>query len=247
MNFQRIVKWKNEKSYLAPVPAAFKRGGFKKLSFAATLVGVETPQRSMNLEVKPYATGSMSTDRTADIPYENNGDGDFGFDAKYGVTKGLTLDFTYNTDFAQVEDDESQVNLTRFSLFFPEKREFFLEGQGIFNFAGRQSNRHFGGDESDVPILFFSRRVGLSGGGIVPILAGGRLTGRAGPYTLGLLNITTETVPNTTITQTSYSVVRVKRDVLRRSNIGFLGTYRDVNLEGTGSNGVVGVDGNLGI
>ncbi len=135
INFRRIVKWKNEWDYLTPIAAAFGRDGMQRLSAAATLVGIETPERSVNLELKPYATGEVLTDRTIDPTVENDLDSDFGFDAKYGVTKSLTFDFTYHTDFAQVEDDEAQVNLTRFDLFFPEKREFFLEGQGIFNFA----------------------------------------------------------------------------------------------------------------
>ena len=174
VNFRRNIKWKNERSYLTPMPAAFSREGIKKLSVAAALVGIEPPSKSINLEVKPYVSGSSSTDLAADVPFENQGDVDLGFDVKYGVTKSLVADITYNTDFAQVEDDESQVNLTRFGLFFPEKREFFLEGQGIFNFGGRQSGRRGGGGggggQSDTPILFFSRRIGLSESSEVPIL-----------------------------------------------------------------------------
>ena len=116
----------------------------------------------------------------------NASDTDFGVDAKYGVTQNLTADFTYNTDFAQVEADEQQVNLTRFSLFFPEKREFFLENQGTFAFSGVAASA-----ASDTPILFYSRRIGLNGGVPVPIIAGGRLTGRAGRYNIGVLNIRT--------------------------------------------------------
>ena len=248
VNFQRIIKWKNERSYLTPMPAAFNRDAIKKLSVAAALVGVEPPAKSMNLEIKPYVIGSSSTNLASDVPFENRGDADVGFDVKYGVTKSLVADVTYNTDFAQVEDDESQVNLTRFGLFFPEKREFFLEGQGIFNFGGRQSGRRGGfggGGQSDTPILFFSRRIGLSGSSEVPILTGGRLTGRAGPYSLGLLNISTRSIDEAGIPQTNFSVVRIKRDVFRRSTIGFIGTYRNNNLDGTGSNSAYGLDGNF--
>ena len=247
VNFRRNIKWKNERSYLTPMPAAFNREGIKKLSMAATLVGIEPPARAMNLEVKPYVTASASTNLGADVPFENQGDADLGFDVKYGVTKSLVADVTYNTDFAQVEDDESQVTLTRFGLVFPEKREFFLEGQGIFNFGGRQSGRRGGGGggQSDTPILFFSRRIGLSGSSEVPILAGGRLTGRSGAYSIGLLNISTRSVDEADIPQTNFSVVRIKRDVLRRSTVGFIGTYRDENLDGTGSNAAYGLDGNF--
>ena len=105
---------------------------------------------------------------------------------KYGVTQGLTADLTYNTDFAQVEVDEQQVNLTRFSLFFPEKREFFLEGQGIFDFGGGfrggPTAYYFRGERfgGSAPVLFFSRRIGLNEGRTVPIQGGGRLTGKVG-------------------------------------------------------------------
>jgi len=245
INFQRLVKWKNERTHLTRIPAAFDRNGLLRLSFAATLVGIETPTRATRLEVKPYVTGSLTTDRTAEPAYDNEGDGDVGFDVKYGVTKGLTFDFTYNTDFAQVEADESQVNLTRFSLFFPEKREFFLEGQGIFNFGGRDTRAFSFDGPSDMPVMFFSRRVGLSSDGAVPINAGGRLTGRAGAYTVGLLNITTSDVVGIDVPRTNFSVVRLKRDVFRRSNIGVIGTFRDENSDLTGANGLFGVDGNF--
>jgi hypothetical protein len=246
INFRRIVKWKNEWVYLTPISAAFSREGIQRLSSAATVVGIEPPERSMNLELKPYATGEMVTDRTLSPPLENDLDADFGFDAKYGVTKSLTFDFTYHTDFAQVEDDEAQVNLTRFDLFFPEKREFFLEGQGIFNFASPGGGDPFQG-ASDTPLLFFSRRIGLVDEQEVPILAGGRLTGRAGPYSLGFLSISTDELSSAGAPQTNFSVVRVKRDVLRRSNIGFIGTYRTENLDGTGANAAMGLDGNFSL
>jgi hypothetical protein len=243
LNFRRIVKWKNEWTYLTPIAAAFSREGIQRLSSAATLVGIEPPERSMNLELKPYATGEMVTDKTVEPPLENDLDSDFGFDAKYGATKSLTFDFTFHTDFAQVEDDEAQVNLTRFDLFFPEKREFFLEGQGIFNFGATEYDPFRG--SSDTPILFFSRRIGLTEEQEVPILAGGRLTGRAGPYTLGLLSISTNELASAGVPETNFSVVRVKRDILRRSNIGFISTYRSENLDGTGANAAMGLDGNF--
>ena len=93
-----------------------------------TLVGIEAPPSTRNLEVKPYAISGLETDLAADPEISNDGYADAGLDVKYGITQNLTADFTLNTDFAQVEVDEQQVNLTRFNLFFPEKREFFLEG-----------------------------------------------------------------------------------------------------------------------
>jgi len=140
---------------------------------------------------------------------------------KYGVTQTLTADVTVNTDFAQVEADDQQVNLTRFSLFFPEKREFFLENQGVFNFGGVTPS-----NAGDVPLLFYSRRIGIDGSQEVPIRAGGRLTGRAGKFTLGGLNIQTAGRDTYGLPSTSFSVVRVRRDILRRSAIGVLATHR---------------------
>ena len=155
-----------------------------RMSDAAILTGLRTPAVGKNLEIKPYASSRVSTDRVVRPAVLNDVDGDVGVDVKYGVTQGLTADFTYNTDFAQVEDDLQQVNLTRFGLFFPEKREFFLEGQGIFSFAG--------GTGGDTPSMFFSRQIGLARGVAVPILGGGRLTGKVGNYSLGVVDIQTD-------------------------------------------------------
>jgi hypothetical protein len=246
INFRRIVRWKNETSHLTPIAAAYRQGGFFKLSSAATVVGLEPSSKAINLEIKPYATAGVGTDLAAEPPFENDVDGNLGFDLKYGVTKGLTFDFTLNTDFAQVEADEQQVNLTRFGLFFPEKRDFFLEGQGIFAFAGIGGGRGRGsGGPRAAPILFFSRQIGLYDETVVPINAGGRLTGRAGDYTLGLLAIQTDALPQFFIPKTDFGVVRVKRDIFRRSNIGLIGTYRSPAEGVDGSNAVFGVDANF--
>ena len=174
----------NEISFLTELPPARGQGAIQLVSLAATLVGIEAPPSSRIVEVKPYLTSSATTD----VPSSANDlSGDVGLDTKIGITDGLTADFTVNTDFAQVEADEQQINLTRFSLFFPEKREFFLENAGTFSFGG-VSVSGFGGS-GDAPILFYSRRIGLEGGGEVPLRAGGRVTGRVGRYSLGLINI----------------------------------------------------------
>ena len=130
----RRIRWKNEQAYLSPVPISGGPGEMR-VSAAGTLTGIEVPAGNRTFEIKPYGIGSLATDVNAVPLVRNEGDGDFGVDVKYGLTQNLTADFTYNTDFAQVEVDEQQVNLTRFSLFFPEKREFFLEGRGIFDFG----------------------------------------------------------------------------------------------------------------
>ncbi len=136
----RRVRRKSETSYLTPVPINAQPAE-ARISAGGTLTGIEVPGGNRTFEVKPYAIGSLATDANAIPVISNAGDGDFGVDVKYGVTQNLTADFTYNTDFAQVEVDEQQVNLTRFSLFFPEKREFFLEGQGIFDFGRSAGGR----------------------------------------------------------------------------------------------------------
>ena len=145
------------------------------------------------------------------------------------VTQGLTADFTYNTDFAQVEADEQQVNLTRFSLFFPEKREFFTENQGTFTFGGAGGVSGVpNGDGGETPLLFYSRRIGLENGTEVPILAGARLTGRVGNTSIGLIDMQTRDEPAANALATNFLVLRVKRDVLRRSAIGALVTSRSL-------------------
>jgi hypothetical protein len=246
INVRRNVRWKNELSYLSPVPRQYGARGILRLSQAATLVGLEAPPKALNLDIKPYAVGSVIADRAVDPTFTNELDGNAGFDLKYVVTQSLTADVTYRTDFAQVEDDDLQVNLTRFNLFFPEKREFFLEGQGIFAFGGAQTTSTTGtGVPSNTPVLFFSRRIGLSGSEVVPMDVGGRLTGRAGPYTIGVLDVKTDDSPEAEALATNFAVVRLKRDILHRSYIGVLGTHRSPTVEGTGDNSSFGVDTNL--
>ena len=241
INFQRNIKHRNEKVFLTPTPQAFNREALIRLSNAATLVGLEPPPNSRRMELKPYAIGSQNHAPLQDAL--NEWAGDVGADFKLGVTEGLTADFTWNTDFAQVEDDETQINLSRFSLFFPEKREFFLEGQGVFDFGGRQT-RAFGGP-TDVPIPFFSRTIGISGGNAVPILGGARLHGRAGAYQMGLMNIQTRGVAGLDVEGANYSAFRIKRDLFARSNVGVIATHRNLTADGGGPNSLVGVDGNF--
>jgi uncharacterized protein DUF5916/cellulose/xylan binding protein with CBM9 domain len=245
INMQRMVRWKNERSFLSGVPASYGGRGIQKLSSAATLVGMEVPSQGRNLELKPYGISALTTNREATPAISNDVSGEAGFDVKYGLTRGLTADFTYNTDFAQVEEDEQQVNLTRFSLFFPEKRDFFLEGQGIFQFGPGREGGNSGAAASLLPVVFYSRRIGLNEGQRVPILAGGRVTGRTGRYTIGALNLETEDTPHANAAATNFSAVRVRRDIFRRSAIGFIGTGRSPRAVGTTSNQVMGVDAAL--
>jgi hypothetical protein len=238
MNVRRVVKWKNEVSNLTQVPASYNQNGVSQMAVAATLVGVETPAQAVNLELKPYAASSITTDHAARVPFENDFGKNVGFDVKYGLARGLTGDFTVNTDFAQVEEDQQQINLTRFNLFFPEKRDFFLEGQGIFDFGGQSGQRA----SQTNPILFFSRRIGLSGGQSVPVVAGGRVTGKAGLFDVGALAIATDDKPSAGAVSTTFSAVRVRRNILRRSSVGFIATGRWPAVAGGGNSGTAGVD-----
>ena len=253
-NARRVNRWKNEVSYINRIPASMTLRGHFQSSLMATLVGLEAPSGARNIEVKPYATSHVLTDRLSLPPVANDVGGNLGGDFKYAISQAMTADATVRTDFAQVEADEQQVNLTRFSLFFPEKREFFLENQGTFAFGGTLGIGGGGGgggggalaNPTDTPLLFYSRRIGLSDGREVPILAGGRVSGRIGRYSLGVLNIGTDDVPASETGATNFSVVRVKRDILRKSSVGAILTGRSLSQTGSGSNEAVGVDATLG-
>jgi len=257
IQLRRTVMRKNEWAYLTLIPisaAGFGgRGGVFRVSAAGTLVGLEAPPAGMHLEVKPYAIGGLTpagvdtaAAGTPESRFER--DGKVGVDLKYGITQNLTADFTWNTDFAQVEVDEQQVNLTRFNLFFPEKREFFLEGRGIFNFArgsfrtARSLRRGSVLGGGDAPTMFYSRRIGLQGGQAVPILGGGRVTGKVGAFDVGALNIQTGNEAVAGALDTNFTVLRVKRDILRRSSVGAIATNRSLALSGDGSNQAYGAD-----
>jgi hypothetical protein len=248
INLRRVVRWKNEWSYLAQVPRALTTfRGILKVSSAATLVGLQVPSGTRMIELKPYALSGLATDTTVTPRLSNDATKRIGGDLKYGLTQNVTADVTVNTDFAQVEVDEQQVNLTRFNLFFPEKRDFFLENLGTFAFAGRAS-AGLGAGSGVTPYLFFSRRIGLDGGRVPALRAGGRLTGKSGRFTMGLLSVRTgELSPlegqSQGIEAATFTVARAKRDILRRSSIGAMVTHRSATPGRVGSNLGYGVDG----
>ncbi len=262
IQLRRAIRRKNEWVYLTRLPISAGGGsgaaGIFRVSAAGSLVGLEPPPASRNLEVKPYAIGGVTTDRTASPALDNERSGDVGIDVKYGITQNLTADFTWNTDFAQVEVDERQVNLTRFPLFFPEKREFFLEGRGIFGFARGGVTGRPGGVGSgpvrgvfgdvNAPQLFYSRRIGLERAPdgrsrVVPIVGGARVTGKVGAFDIGALNIHAGNEPVSVSDPTNFSVVRLRRDILRRSSVGAMLTNRSVSRIAPGSSQAYGVDG----
>jgi RluA family pseudouridine synthase len=241
INFARRVRRKNELSYWSPVSRAYS---IFRASSAGTLVGLPPLQQGRNLRIKPFlAAGTVRGVGQADF------DRDFtaGVDFKAGLTPSLTLDATINPDFAQAEADEQQVNLTQFSLFFPEKREFFLENAGIFYFGdiprNSRSIARFRPPEEDL-LLFFSRRVGLSDAGVQQPLHGGvRLTGRTGGFTLGLMTMQSKEEDGRP--STNYTVARIRRDLFRSSDVGAIVLSREPNGSSADFNRVVGVDTNF--
>jgi len=242
INLRRVVRWKNEWSYLAQVPRALTTfRGLLKVSSAGTLEGLQVPSGSRNLEIKPFALTEVATDNTVSPAKSNDGKARIGGDLKYGITQNITADLTVNTDFSQVEVDEQQVNLTRFNLFFPEKRDFFLEGLGTFAFAGRASAGLAAGT-GDTPYLFFSRRIGLDQSRVIPLQAGGRVSGKAGKFTFGAINVQTGDDHQANIRSANFTVLRAKRDILRRSSIGGMFTHRTATPGRIGANDGFGID-----
>ena len=236
LQITRRVARKNEEADWAPLPQRFSNW---RMSLAGTLTGLENIHQGRNLKVKPFVSTGVTQSRNAAgrlqtiRGLERLKDYDGGVDIKYGLTPSLTLDGTYRTDFAQVEVDQQQVNLTRFNLFFPEKRDFFLENSGTFDF-GRTG---FGGGNL---VPFFSRRIGLSAAGTpIPIVGGARVSGQVDRYDVGVLAIKTERLDSTP--SNTFLVGRVKRNLSTSSWIGALATNRDSTRPGD-YNRVVGAD-----
>ena len=221
MNFIRRVRRKNEDSYWAPVD---RRNRVHTMAHAGTVTGFSGLPSPRNLTLKPFVLASDAKGTLLDSR-ELGGTADGGMDLKWGVTPRLTLDLTYRTDFSQVEVDQERVNLTRFSLFFPEKRDFFMENSGVFAFGDlAERNFRMGASPRDFT-LFHSRRIGLSNGRPVPMVAGGRLTGRAGGFEIGLLNMRTERAQG--LPGESFTVARVRRNLPGGLEVGGLFASRD--------------------
>ncbi len=239
VNFERKLRRNSEQSMWAPIPRQFS---LYRISLAGTLT-LEAPTKR-TVTVSPYMLASGFKDYQVVLPevdYNRQVGGDF----KIGMNQSLTLDLTVNTDFAQAEVDDKRVNLTRFSLFFPEKRAFFLENAGTFAVgAGRSAE------------LFFSRRIGLSGGQEVPIQAGARLTGKVGDFQIGLLNIQTDDAyeidDKTGLHEqiapgNNFGVLRAYREFGNRTQLGAIMVSRVNTADVDDHNLTYGIDGQLGI
>ncbi|MEX1257124.1 MAG: DUF5916 domain-containing protein [Gemmatimonadota bacterium] len=220
INFQRNVSRKNEVAFWAPIPRAF---GLTRVSLAGTFTDLQSLSRGRDLRIKPYLVGGGRREVSGGES-ENSTSGDVGLDVKYGITAGLNLDLTVNTDFAQAEADDERVNLTRFALFFPEKRDFFLENAGQFNVGTTASL----GRMAD---LFFSRQIGISeSGDPVPIVAGARLTGKIGQHNIAVMDIQTDETGSSP--GENFLVARYSRDVSSRSRVGALFVNRQATSGG---------------
>lgn len=239
VNFERQVRHRNEQSFWAPVIKPFT---ITQVSVAGTMTGLNLVERvKRNLQVKPYSLGGATWTYNPLIPTDRSDDFDGGVDIKYGVTHNLSMDLTYNTDFSQVEVDEAQVNLTQFSLFFPEKRGFFLENSGLFSFGIARNTE-----------LFYSRNIGLardSTGTLreVPILAGGRMTGKVGRSNVGLLLMRTgdKQFGSQVIDDNNYAVARLSQDIGEKSNVGLI--FTNSQTSGNNYNRAGGADFNVAV
>lgn len=238
LNFLRRIRRRNEDSFWAPMDRRFS---LNRMTEAGTLTGLSGMRSGLNLMVKPYILSERASGEVL-TGGEGVTDVDAGFDVKYGVSRRLTLDLTYLTDFSQVEVDEEQVNLTRFSLFFPEKREFFVENSGLFDFGDVPERGYRLGASLQDFKLFHSRRIGLEGGRPVPVLGGGRLTGRVGDWGVGILNMQTRGAED--LPAENFTAVRLRRTVFGSVQLGGILLNREVtdDAPGGGFNRSFGAD-----
>jgi hypothetical protein len=246
-NCARMIRRKNEHVYWQLIPRDFGRGaGIFRLSEAGSLEGIVDVKMGGNLELMPYFLGGLENDSNTNFTTDRLSD--VGLDAEVALTANLALDLTLNTDFAQVEADQEQVNLTRFSLYYPEKRDFFLEGAEVFAFGGGGGNPwHRGSSDMD---LYYSRRLGLVDGHEARILGGAKMVGKVGKYQVGLMNILTDDITyreedvTTTVNMANFTVVRLRRDIFQRATIGMMFLNKE-DLRSSYFNRSLGIDGNI--
>ncbi|MFQ5602286.1 MAG: carbohydrate binding family 9 domain-containing protein [bacterium] len=233
INFGRYIPRKREQAYWSPITRDddFDDSGKFKASKFGVLNGLKNIKQDQHVQIKPYSIGGVEKNYDKGTPVEKLAD--IGLDAKIHLTSNIVSDITLNTDFAQVEADNERVNISRFNLFFPEKRDFFLEGLDIFKIGEETTTDLF-------TLLFYSRQIGLHTDSEsfetreVPIMGGVKMTGKEGGFELGLLNVFTNDLEYTnrygtprSIPKTNYSAFRLKRDIFSRSHIGVMGLSRD--------------------
>ena len=239
LNIGRTIQKSQEEGTWAPVDAAYTFAARYRTTDLGTLTSLTGISPRRNIEFLPYLLPGVAHSEAEGT----DGVLDLGADMKVGLTSNLTADLTVNTDFAQVEADQEQANLTRFSLFFPEKRQFFLEGAGIFDFGIPRTSFN-----APPPLLlFYSRHIGIEDEHAIPILTGGKVTGKVGNFGVALLNVltdkyaadATEDAEAVNVSRTNYSVLRIKRDLFTGSSLGMIA----VNKQGADThNRATGVD-----
>jgi len=207
INFERNIRRKREQLMWQ---GWYRIHDIEQISQAGKLVGMESIKAKNKIEIKPYVSGGVERDEKWDGRFR------FGGDVNYDITPMLKLNLTVHTDFAQVEADRTRINLSRFSLYYPEKRQFFLEGKDNFQLNLGRGNQ-----------IFYSRRIGLHDGEEVPIIAGARLFGKQNRTNIGVLSIQTAELDS--VPTTNYSVVRISQDVFKQSNVGIMATSKLLN------------------
>ena len=245
VNFSRNIARKREEAYWSPILRDYGWTGKYNVSSFGHLSGLTNIEHPEKIEFKPFILTGIKKD------FEENNLYDFeknlGFDAKYHLTPNLTVDLSLNTDFAQVESDQEQINLTRFELFLPEKRDFFLEGASIFRFGERPFS-----PLASPSSIFFSRRIGLSDDNeLIPLFGGIKMTGKIGNLNTGFINVLTdnsnyinEDDEQISIPMTNYSIIRLQQDILNRSSIGIIGLNKE-SLDNSSYNRNFGFDTNI--
>jgi hypothetical protein len=236
IDFERVIRRKTEFTYWSNYRRGFT---FNQVSRAGQLTGLRGIRTGLTARIKPFVrTAVKNTSAPAPGAQPTVSQSAIGLeDVKYRVTSDFTVDFTANTDFAEADVDAQVLNLTRFPVFFPERREFFVEGAGIYDYGPG------GGAAAEIK-LFFSRSIGLSPEReTIPIIAGSKLTGKANGWSVGVLDVQTDSHRNTP--QRNFSVVRVKKDLFSRSNVGFIANNRSSFTARDPYNRGFGVDGNF--
>ncbi|MFC1558623.1 DUF5916 domain-containing protein [candidate division KSB1 bacterium] len=250
INFGRHIRRKDERTFWSYVPRALGTNGKYRVSLFGTLSGINELSKGNDIEIIPYISGSKTNEYESK---NHSSELDGGVDIRYRLTGNIRADFSYNTDFAQVEADQEIVNVSRFNLFFPEKREFFLENEGLYQFGDVSlSDRVYEGISSSSSSsqnsyrLFYSRKIGLSDSTKIPLIGGTKIAGKIGKSDIGLMSMQTK---ETNITKdynepsTNYSTLRIKHDLLRNSNIGMI--FLNKQSSSDKYNRSIGIDANF--
>ena len=241
LNITRNIMYCNETTYLVPIPRGLGHNGKFKGELFASLKNIKLPSDNINLSVQPYVRGGGTWIRKPEHKSDSEFDG--GFDVRYNITPQLMFDATYNTDFAQIESEEEVVNVTRFNIYLPEKRDFFLENAGLFNFSMVSSAGEYYASDADF-ILFSSRTIGIQNGKRTPLYGGAKFAGRAGQYSVGVMNIQSEETSlddGSEEPSTNFTAVRLKRDFRTNSYIGLMALNKQSDADDFSR--TVGVDG----